>query len=1109
MSILIDNITYDIEDEDLPDIEYYEILTIDELIKDNPTFIAFSREEIFNELYDFFKDSNKSDAIADLFFKDSKLNIINYVFVADASKKNYQCFEEDIESFVNSVNTLTKLQYKVGQKEKNKFYFALTYDDQSARIRLKPHMKTTIELRDDNLHLNLYYPVFESDDTNVPIMAAYYKQPTTTSHDYIADRVIADHIDKKYALLNYVDSESYSDIDKLLKIVKPKMKTILDSIKVDSDSDANLDQGYLDAVLHRFDTSLDDINMEDFAMLKTYMQEQVDAIKESKIKHKHFKIRPTTVSNDKIEFYNRLHNVKTLYLQFSDKMKEDYQVLINALNEEKMNINAPPLIYNNINDIVNGVLSNDISLEEIIENLGANRNVLIIDHAIRTLKSISENQVEDITGMLEHLTQQFGRLKNTLDIFKFHFLDFYADVKEIKEANDYSEYEGIPDIYKNDGNYEGMAMEEEEDEIDENIISTMDTYNKDKYSKYWLSIKYKDAIGFTEMLQVLLPLLDRLQDYSKLSFHFDMLCDELFKKHAGLPTKYHIMQEILQAGDIKLADEYIRDIVKITPTVALNAAASSALISSDLAQYVQRCNRTYVENLHSMVYTSIAWLALRAQEDIIHKNLIFDENDIMIAYVDKWSLDGVPVRDSKQGVLIYLSAIIEDIINEEPTNITNTAKTSMRLIETDYKDVLEHLRNKLKGVEKRQNKGTESYMSLLETFKNKQKDKLLNDYVNALLYMPSHKFKKIHKILLGCCLQQIGKNFVPDSDILGAEKKGLIAAKKLYAKKRETNKSRYALYVPYSEEVEDEQEEPESFIPISDLELEDSETSQSLSLESWLETMKDASPLLPNYLIELFQREGTKGTQAGNAEMYTKHYIQCFCKTAGHKSQDFESTFFGYLKNHKNIFNILSSTYKMYPAATPTESTLLLNASKSLNEMKVHLDALSHIADQYNIQDIKRIKDLIIARALCLPFNPDIARNNILYASVEVSNAFASNLIKHVYTTVNKYMVGIRMPTAEENTKFINSVREQNKIKTLSLMNTKTQEERNLMMSLKKIGLQYQEDNDDQVQQADEWKDAGYVGGEDDANEREFMMQDQEEYDDDNLDFEEYGFIYS
>ena len=55
-----ENHTFDATDveyivEELPEIEYYEILTYDEIIIENPTFIALTKKEIFDVVNLFLK----------------------------------------------------------------------------------------------------------------------------------------------------------------------------------------------------------------------------------------------------------------------------------------------------------------------------------------------------------------------------------------------------------------------------------------------------------------------------------------------------------------------------------------------------------------------------------------------------------------------------------------------------------------------------------------------------------------------------------------------------------------------------------------------------------------------------------------------------------------------------------------------------------------------------------------------------------------------------------------------------------------------------------------------------------------------------------------------
>ena len=75
-------------DEILDEIEYYEILSINDIIKDNPDFKAFSREEIYDELFNFFQNSNTASNLTDLFYKKKNLTD-NYVFITDAIKHQY------------------------------------------------------------------------------------------------------------------------------------------------------------------------------------------------------------------------------------------------------------------------------------------------------------------------------------------------------------------------------------------------------------------------------------------------------------------------------------------------------------------------------------------------------------------------------------------------------------------------------------------------------------------------------------------------------------------------------------------------------------------------------------------------------------------------------------------------------------------------------------------------------------------------------------------------------------------------------------------------------------------------------------------------------------
>ena len=80
---------------------------------------------------------------------------------------------------------------------------------------------------------------------------------------------------------------------------------------------------------------------------------------------------------------------------------------------------------------------------------------------------------------------------------------------------------------------------------------------------------------------------------------------------------------------------------------------------------------------------------------------------------------------------------------------------------------------------------------------------MLDNYVNALIYMPGINYNRIHKYLLGCCLQQLNNDFLPDSDLKG-KRNDLLAAKNYFAKNKYNNKSRPFTYLPYDSILKDD-----------------------------------------------------------------------------------------------------------------------------------------------------------------------------------------------------------------------------------------------------------------------------------------------------------------
>ena len=1088
-----------VEDEELDEVDFFEILTLDEIVKNNPTFLAFSKEEIFNELYSFFKNSNKSDAISEMFFKQrNDKDISNFVFITDGVRTQFDC---DIQDFVSKFNVLEKTQYTVSQNEKNKLMFALSYDSNSKKLRMKPHMKTTIEIHNEDVEkeLNIYYPVSEQDDTNIPILAAYYKRPTSSQSDIISRKIAS--IMEKPELMNYRSSDAYSELNDLIKAVKPKISDIIKYFNFDNDN-FDMDYEHIDALMSSFNSSFEDIDVEEFKLLKSFIESHISQILPEHIKYKQIPSQKMHVQNNKLSFYEKLHRASNP-LNIEEKTEEIDQ-LIMILQEEKMELSIPPLLYTNMIDIISAVSNGDITIEVVVENIMKNREGIILDNIISNLQNFSKNDFANYETNLENIFNKFSTLKNIYhDMYELRFLDFYKDSDEIKESNDLSSYEGIPDVYRNDTTYEGNV------DLEEYIIEDVPLMKiTTDIEKFWLSTKYKGNVGFIEMLKLALPIIQNVQDIANVVVNYELLSDELFKHFAGIPTKIHLLNELFKRNDVLVEKSDVEKLVKIKPSIVLN----STDVNWNFNEEVKECNKQFLEIFYKMMYTSIAWWSIQLQSDIIDDVLVFDENSVPISYLEKWSDKGFLSSATKDGVLAYLSAILEDVlvdvdIYNVPRNISSNSKD---IVVDLYDEQYQILKTQSVKIQKKMNKGEETRKSLREKIQemkdnktarqNKNNiEKLLNGYIDALMYMPSYKYQKNHKFLLGCCMQEIGPQFTPYMDFDKMGRTDLISAKLSYAKNRMTNKTSYPLYyIPLSEIEDDNLEEITPFSPPKSSFLEET------TVNTWLEKMKDVSLLLPSFIIEEIQ----KGTS--KVENDTVLQLRILTKTAGYKNKnDLENNLLQKNANKSNILMLVRKELHSFSTEDSNERMLLEMAVSELRLINDKLKELFTLYNEYNEKEIDMIHNYILSRSLCLPFNPDISNNNILKSSIEVSGDFVENITKLVYTSVLKYSNAVDMPTEQENLDFINKIREKNKDKKLSFMNQKTQEERELYDQLKQIGVKHENfETDDYDDEAKDDSKIIYDNIEINEGENEFRMQNEDDYDDDNLDNENFGFLH-
>ena len=278
-------------EEELPDIEYYEIMSFDEISKENPSFIAFSKKEIYNELYDFFENANKTNNFIDLFYnvvEKKKINTNNYVLVSDAERKKF--YENDDEEedglfeFINSFKKINKYKDNIFSKnEKNKLFFTINYNENSDLVRFKPFYKTNLEINNTDEK----YVLLETDDTNVPIKEIYYSTPKSIENDYLSDKVLSYLKHKKN--INKIEVSSDSILEELNN-AKPSIDIIIENLKSEELLEYdNLDYTTLLLLLEKYYFNFNNIDQNEQDKLVFILTNILNKLKEEKYDFKSVK----------------------------------------------------------------------------------------------------------------------------------------------------------------------------------------------------------------------------------------------------------------------------------------------------------------------------------------------------------------------------------------------------------------------------------------------------------------------------------------------------------------------------------------------------------------------------------------------------------------------------------------------------------------------------------------------------------------------------------------------------------------------------------------------------------------------------------------------------
>jgi len=1057
------------ENEELDEIDYYEIVSYDEIIKFNPTFVAFSDEEIYNHLFTFFQNKEKSENFLKLFseiiYRQKNPNQFkNLIIVADAKRGDFSNENFDISEFVNKIKNSNKEQILLGYKNKNKLWFPLIYDDESPKLKYRANSTTII-----NLNTNDNFIIFKDDERDIPIMGVYFYEPKVDDNSELSHKIcshlIKDNERFKGDLLESDNSKSFNDFISKYKILFPLNKIDEDDYNYNS----------LNNLLRKYNYDLDYIQNKDFELLKDYLENLNKKEKQLDIKYSIIKNKPIYLKNDRFIFYSILKKTFGL-IDITLNSAKKFQSELDTLKRDKVFIDPLPL-HKDLSLLISNI--NNDNYNDIINNLRDIRKNLSIDNCINAYNGYLKLDIDQIKTHFEKIENKFNLLLNYYkDLYVIDF-SFEKEEKEIKIGNDTKDYEGIPvkvDEYKKNVVYI------DDDDDNDDILMIEDTDKTTELNKYYNNYYYNLEQGFAQSLKIILPFLMKLSELSRLPIDLKVICNHLFNIHRGIPEKYQIIRN-------KYKDKYDESHCKEKSLIPIN----KVLTDDNEDQLLKDANIEYIDIITIMLYDAICKWSIDLQNELINETLLYSKDIYYIPCYDLWNEFGAPYdMQSKDGILYYIICIFEDVFKETysendiiylPLDKGYKAKIINRMLENYQDDLKKFIKDDSK--KKKENKGIEAQKKLAKFLLegNYKDDKFFETFIQSLIYMPSVKFEKIHKYLLGCCLEQLDSEFTADK-FFKTNRKDLQKAKSKFSSDRVLNKERYKRFYLFKSETFERKKGLDG-IKYESLKYPIYEK----SLDKWFKELDDTTILSNSNIIEI------KSKLLQTFEFHRDEFLISVDK----KFKDFKN--FNFINYRQILISVSTILFKFM------ENKALSLINKINNTIQI-LDKLNSIINDDNENDIYQIRTIIVIRAICLPSIPDMKKpiNLNSYISIDINKETYIKIMNEIKSKIYKVIQDSKMPNEEERTNYINELREENKKLILDKFDKKTLDEKNILKQLKDIGLDYVfNDDDDIIKEVNkEITDADL----DIEGEAEFEL-DVEDDEMENYDRKEYGFIYA
>lgn len=1049
------------DDEVLPELEVEELLTLDDMLKHQPSFVAFNKDEINVLLQQLLGSSGKANhfqrihteyitprvlSLASRVLSKVAASLIvrfndNQGEEEDGDDANIEVNESDVQKFNNEMIRAKEAPNYILQKAAvNRLMVPFTTNDDETM--------ESIELKETNAPIELmngnHSTLLDDDPIHMKVVAAKWVSQRRTFKDYVSDNIpndirVTPMVDFKKS--NTDENKDFNDW--IQTSVRPIFSSVIEDINHN-----NLSLHDIERVLARYGYDFKNLNVEHYALLKEHISNLSQNVhlssddandQDMHLLHRKLSVLskvPTLINmwdiSESIE--NRISGLLTE----SDKQRlEDmYGAFLQSVPPLPGSIELPEpySIARHLND-------GTMTLEEVVTHMKQWYHRWEMDIVTRFMEKVRASSIaDDLKGSLIRYMESLKRSNETTSGLASNssFISTHNDIAEIKEGTNTIMYDGANNtqlgiVFEETNNDNGMLEIFDDDSDDEMILPNSVTYDvpvpMDIMNKSDISDGVKEALAcaWTKIYRI--------------------------AQASGLPCQPELYISTLNSRVTRMSRA--QSLHLIAPSMSYDTISN--ILTSDIQTTVSRINDLHSDEIvtllasqypkiHKEWETSCTevfiimltewWLHVTTMA--VEGTLEFNISNAMIQHIGLWNPYGGPPLEtdarSRTGILYYITEVIHSLY---PSMQSDVLQRDMLQKANDwYGEKLTSLKTSwevLQSKRKVHDNAKQAKQSLVEAIvaiKARQKVNIVPTYIQAMLYLPGvlpskRTSTKVQRWVQGCCATKLDETFEADIDWKDSWR-DLHMIKFGLAKKRWSQEPRRALRMFDKHIQPSNVNKPQTVQKTSEVtdDIEHTQlvtkTVQTISEQTWIS--KSHVEMLTNKPMDV---SGWSRTILNR--IYGAKQTALLTQT----------------------LNVVMSSNMMLSWISRIASSLTSTIPPNLIQ-DIIVPMKTFIRSLRNGNDMKHILQYCFTLICALPST--IQGTNVQTASNMTTSkvTLIRDIIMRISTEYNKN--GLAM-TTEEIQRYITKKREQQKQISLAKMDVLTTEDRELMQDAKKLKL--------------------------------------------------------